>query len=209
MAASITKTLPRTINLISNCMYGTSRIACCCRLSSLLKCHESQVTSYSQNQGRHIFTYSPLRQRDRNSPKASDTVEDTDEPDVLYKKIIIEVKGHDERVLRSYQIFVTLACKHLAIPIFQVTKPRVQYERHSVAKSVHIYKKHYSQYEHRTHFLVFEIHKLTGSTADTLLEYIQRNLPEGTAMKVTRHRLEKFPENLVPPTEDQEQLEAS
>lgn len=29
-------------------------------------------------------------------------------------------------------------------------------------------------------------HKLTGSTADTFLEYIQRNLPEGVAMKVTK-----------------------
>lgn len=29
---------------------------------------------------------------------------------------------------------------------------------------------------------------LTGSTADTLLEYIERNLPEGMAMKVTRVR---------------------
>lgn len=28
--------------------------------------------------------------------------------------------------------------------------------------------------------------KLTESTADTFLEYIQRNLPEGVAMKVTK-----------------------
>lgn len=28
--------------------------------------------------------------------------------------------------------------------------------------------------------------KLTGSTADTFLEYIQRNLPEGVSMKVTK-----------------------
>ena len=28
--------------------------------------------------------------------------------------------------------------------------------------------------------------RLTGSTADTFLEYIQRNLPEGVAMKVTK-----------------------
>ena len=30
---------------------------------------------------------------------------------------------------------------------------------------------------------------LTGSTADTMLEYIQRNLPEGMALKVTKVRL--------------------
>lgn len=28
--------------------------------------------------------------------------------------------------------------------------------------------------------------KLTGSTADTFLEYIERNLPEGLALKVTK-----------------------
>lgn len=29
---------------------------------------------------------------------------------------------------------------------------------------------------------------LTGSTADTLLEYIERNLPEGVALKATKVR---------------------
>lgn len=29
-------------------------------------------------------------------------------------------------------------------------------------------------------------HNVTGSTADTFMEYIQRNLPEGVAMKVTK-----------------------
>ena len=46
--------------------------------------------------------------------------EDTDEPDVLYKKIVIEVKGHDKSVLKSYEFFVTLACKHLDIPIAEM-----------------------------------------------------------------------------------------
>ena len=31
----------------------------------------------------------------------------------------------------------------------------------------------------------FQIVRITGSTADTYLEYIQRNLPEGMAMKIT------------------------
>jgi len=35
--------------------------------------------------------------------------------------------------------------------------------------------------------------KLTESTALTLLEYIQRNLPEGVAMKVTKFERQKFP----------------
>jgi small subunit ribosomal protein S10 len=38
----------------------------------------------------------------------------------------------------------------------------------------------------RTYFRFLNFLKLTGSTADTFLEYIQRNLPEGVAMKVTK-----------------------
>ena len=32
----------------------------------------------------------------------------------------------------------------------------------------------------------FQLKHITGSTADTFLEYIQRNLPEGMCMKVTK-----------------------
>lgn len=33
-------------------------------------------------------------------------------------------------------------------------------------------------------FCVLQMKRLTGSTADTYLEYVERNLPEGVAMKV-------------------------
>lgn len=42
------------------------------------------------------------------------------------------------------------------------------------------------QYEVRTYYRYMTFHNLTGSTADTFLEYIERNLPEGIAMKVTK-----------------------
>jgi len=38
----------------------------------------------------------------------------------------------------------------------------------------------------RTWFRFIHFHKLTGSTAETFLEYVQRNLPEGVALKVTK-----------------------
>ena len=37
---------------------------------------------------------------------------------------------------------------------------------------------------------------LTESTKDTYLEYIQRNLPEGVAMKVTLDELKRLPQNI-------------
>lgn len=60
------------------------------------------------------------------------------------------------------------------------------HERHTVLKSVHIYKKHRVQYEVRTYFTFVQYKFLTGSTADTLLEYIERNLPEGVALKASK-----------------------
>ena len=36
---------------------------------------------------------------------------------------------------------------------------------------------------------VSSLQHLTGSTADTYLEYVQRNLPEGVSMKVVRHEV--------------------
>jgi small subunit ribosomal protein S10 len=50
--------------------------------------------------------------------------------------------------------------------------------------------------------------RLTGSTADTFLEYIQRNLPEGVAMKVTKVEITAIPPHIKTPSEPQ-QLELS
>lgn len=70
------------------------------------------------------------------------------------------------------------------------TAPRKAiHERWTLLKSAHVHKKHRVQYEIRTYYRYLDILKLTGSTADTFLEYIQRNLPEGVAMKVTKVRV--------------------
>lgn len=69
--------------------------------------------------------------------------------------------------------------------------PDKHIKRWTLLKSVHIYKKHRVQYEVRTHFLIMKFARLTGSTADTFLEYVQRNLPEGVAMKVTKVNIDK------------------
>lgn len=37
---------------------------------------------------------------------------------------------------------------------------------------------------------------MTGSTMDTFLEYIERNLPEAVAMTVTKTALSNLPEHL-------------
>lgn len=69
-------------------------------------------------------------------------------------------------------------------------------DRWTLLKSVHIHSKHMAAYEVRTYYRFMNFHNLTQSTLETYLEYIQRNLPEGTAMKATKVELQKLPEHL-------------
>lgn len=77
-------------------------------------------------------------------------------------------------------------------------------KKFSVLKSPFIYKKHWAQYEIRTHSRILpvslsvsvfvccvlmehlQVTRITGRTADIFLEYIQRNLPEGVNMMVEK-----------------------
>uniref|UniRef100_A0A4W2DW06 Small ribosomal subunit protein uS10m n=1 Tax=Bos indicus x Bos taurus TaxID=30522 RepID=A0A4W2DW06_BOBOX len=113
------------------------------------------------------------------------TITISDEPDTLYKRLSVLVKGHDKAVLDSYEYFAVLAAKELGISV-KVHEPPRKIERFTLLKSVHIFKKHRVQYEMRTLYRCLELEHLTGSTADVYLEYIQRNLPEGVAMEVTK-----------------------
>lgn len=72
-------------------------------------------------------------------------------------------------------------------------------KRRTLLRSAFVKKKYRVQYEFRTYYRSIEFSHLTGSTAETFLEYIERNLPEGTALKVFRERIEEIPEHLVPP----------
>ncbi|XP_053978670.1 28S ribosomal protein S10, mitochondrial [Hylaeus volcanicus] len=120
--------------------------------------------------------------------------------DKLYKKIEIEVRGNDAAVLKSYGQFAVMAAEHLSITVGRNTTPlKPIHERLTLLKSVFVHKNHRVQYESRTYYRYLDFFKLTGSTADTFLEYLQRNLPEGVAMKTTRVELQTLPEALTHP----------
>ncbi|XP_076611755.1 small ribosomal subunit protein uS10m [Chaetodon auriga] len=123
----------------------------------------------------------------------------TEEPDALFQKVSLLVKGHDKAVLDSYETFATMAAKELGITISKVDEPLKDIERLTVLKSVHIFKKHRVQYEMRTHYRHIELSHITGCTAQVYLEYIQRNLPEGVAMEVTKTAMEKVPDHIHEP----------
>ncbi|XP_040207444.1 28S ribosomal protein S10, mitochondrial [Rana temporaria] len=126
----------------------------------------------------------------------------TDEPDILYKKIEVLAKGHDKTVLDSYEQFTVLAAKELGIGVERVYEPKRKMERFTLLKSIHIFKKHRVQYEMRTHYRCLELKHLTGSTANLYLEYIERNVPEGVALEITKTKIEKIPDHLKSPVWD-------
>lgn len=81
------------------------------------------------------------------------------------------------------------------------------HERLTLLKSAFVHKKHRVQYEIRTYFKFMHFHRLTGSTLSTFLEYIQRNLPEGVAMKATKVQIMELPEHLRTPPPPVEYIE--
>ena len=108
--------------------------------------------------------------------------------DRLYREILIELRAHQPDVLKSYSWFASTAAKELNIEVIENwAEPEPYMLRKTLLKSVFAVSKHRVQYEMRTYYHTIKVGKLTGSTADTYLEYIERNLPEGVAMKVTRH----------------------
>ncbi|XP_060531332.1 small ribosomal subunit protein uS10m [Cylas formicarius] len=113
--------------------------------------------------------------------------------DKLYKTLELELRGNDPAVLNSFCKFATTAGHHLGLDGKTWSLKKPNHERYTVLKSVHIYKKHRVQYEFRTYFSFVQYKYLTSSTADTLLEYVERNLPEGVALKATKVEIQLLP----------------
>jgi len=128
-------------------------------------------------------------------PKYSTTAEiQQGEPDRLLQKLEIKCQSNERAVIKSYGFFLELACKHLDLDLAPIDYPRVTKQRMTLLKSVFVHKKHRVQYEMRTYHLHATIFHVTGSTADTFVEYAQRMCPEGVAMHVTEHQLKNFSE---------------
>jgi len=117
--------------------------------------------------------------------------------DKLYKTIELEALAYEPAVLDSYEWFVVAAATHLGITVGKRWNPEKSDKmRFNLLRSVHIFKKHQVHYEVRTYHRFINLHKLTGSTADTFLEYIERNLPEGVGLKVTKFEVQRLPEHI-------------
>lgn len=56
----------------------------------------------------------------------------TEEPDTLFQKVSVLVKGHDRAVLDSYEFFATMAAKELGITVSKVWVVIVKFPLYSV-----------------------------------------------------------------------------
>lgn len=128
--------------------------------------------------------------------------------DKLYKQIDLELRAHEPAVLKSYSWFLGAAAKELGVKVEKSWAPEEPHkERKTLLKAAYVNKKHRVQYEMRTYFHFLTLKHLTGSTADTYLEYTQRNLPEGVSMKVIRHEVRRlFPSIAKPPHEQEDNI---
>ncbi|XP_018023794.1 28S ribosomal protein S10, mitochondrial [Hyalella azteca] len=142
--------------------------------------------------GQHLFSSSAPA-----SPPAPEPHQPSKEEPVydrLIWKLEVYCEGHEKSVLESYARFIAMTCAHLGINAQPAQFGTPTHERLTLLKSIHIHGKHRVQYEMQTYPMTLTLHHLTGSTADTFLEYTQRMCPEGVAMRVTEHQLRKFPE---------------
>ncbi|PAV92112.1 hypothetical protein WR25_05774 isoform A [Diploscapter pachys] len=114
-------------------------------------------------------------------------------PDQLFSRIELEYRGHDKEVLKSYTKFLSSVCEHLGIERGKTkVLPYIRWVQYAL-RSKFAHKKYKLHYETRTHITQFEVLNLTGSSASTFLEYIQRNIPEGVGMKIEYDELHPLP----------------
>ncbi|CAG9533002.1 unnamed protein product [Cercopithifilaria johnstoni] len=118
----------------------------------------------------------------------------TIELDRLFPRIELEYRGHDKAVLKSYTTFLKAVCNHLELEVVSIKVFPYVWWIQNALKAKFAKKKNQIHYETRTHIRQFTIRHVTGSTASTFLEYIQRNIPEGVAMKVTYDEVAALPE---------------
>lgn len=117
-------------------------------------------------------------------------------PDELYRQLWIKCTGHDIGVLNSYEKFLTTTAHHLGIDHVKTETPFRKIKRRTLLASRFVRKKYRVQYEIRSYYRDLLFQNLTGSTADTFLEYVERNIPEGVLFVVEKHRLAELPFDL-------------
>ena len=113
--------------------------------------------------------------------------------EVFYRDIGLTVKAQSLMVLDSYSKFIKMAAKCLRIEVTEELYLNPEVREWVILKSPFKYKKHMVKYRLRTHGRLFTFKKITGTTADIYIEYIQRNIPAGVSMSVKKIEIDRLP----------------
>lgn len=117
-------------------------------------------------------------------------------PDDLYRELWLRCQSHDSAVLDSYEIFLRTSARHLDIEYVKTEAPWRLIQKRTLLSSRFVHKKNRTQYEFRTYYRHLLFKNLTGSTLDTFLEYVERQLPEGILMITEKHKIDTLPFDL-------------
>lgn len=135
------------------------------------------------------------------------TVEPSPRDDDLYRYLRIKCSCHETATLDSYEKFLRMTAEHLQITYVGTEEPFRTIKRRTLLASRFVKKKYRVQYEFRSYYRHILFKNLTGSTADTFLEYIERNLPEGVLLIAEKHRLAELPFEVPDRVESKEMQE--
>lgn len=113
--------------------------------------------------------------------------------DDLYRHLWLKCSAHHPNLLDSYEEFVKTAAGHLDIDYVKTEQPFRVIKRKTLLASRFVRKKYRVQYEIRTYYRHLLFKNLTGSTLDTFLEYVERNVPEGLLLVAEKHKLAELP----------------
>lgn len=94
------------------------------------------------------------------------------------------------------QYLVQNVCRQLEIESSKVRHLRYHKWIQNLLRSKFAHKKYQLHYEIRTHIKQMTVFNLTGSTSSAFLEYIERNIPEGVAMKVNYTEVTALPDSV-------------
>lgn len=140
-----------------------------------------------------VFSLLPVRYNSQDVAKQTEQNTDDGQDDQLYKHIWIKCAGHEKQVLDSYEKFLQMAAKHLDVQYVKTEEPFRIIKRKTMLANRFVKKKYRVQYEARNYYRHLLFQNMTGSTADTFLEYIERNVPDGVLLIIEKHRLDALP----------------
>lgn len=111
-------------------------------------------------------------------------------------RLVLSMKSSCYSTLRSYFIYSHFAAECLQIQT-SMEPGKLVTGVYTVNKSPVVHGKHKDRFKRDVWNRKLILHKISGTTADVYLSYVERNIPAGVTMAVTEERLTELPLDFV------------